>query len=355
MLKYSLGLDISAKEIHCCLSVIDSQQKVRVLSTRKIANSKVGFGELKAWFVRGCKNKEIPLVICMEATGVYYENCALYLFKDGFTVSVILPNKAKKYLQACGQKSKNDSIDSKGLAQMGAEKSLDPWCPMDEYFYQLRELTRHNQSLVETKTMIANRFHAAKLGMHQNKEVLKQLKQLIVMIDKQLDISAEQIASYIASNTEVAGKVANICQVKGLGIKTVATVLAETNGFLLFNNSRQLVSFSGYDVVENQSGNRIGKTRISKKGNSHIRRIMYMPALVTVTRKTKPFLDLYNRVYSKSGIKMKGYVAVQKKLLVIIYTLWKKNVSFIENYSLINDSGEEELLINEKEMVMTVG
>ena len=47
-------------------------------------------------------------------------------------------------------------------------------------------------------------------------------------------------------------------------------------------NQRQLVSYAGYDVIENQSGNRSGKTRISKKGNSRIRRILHLPAFNAV-------------------------------------------------------------------------
>lgn len=49
MLKYSVGLDISAKEIHCCLSTIDSQQKVVVKASRKISNSPKGFKDLVDW------------------------------------------------------------------------------------------------------------------------------------------------------------------------------------------------------------------------------------------------------------------------------------------------------------------
>jgi transposase len=55
---------------------------------------------------------------------------------------------------------------------------------------------------------------------------------------------------------------------------SAVTVIAETNGFTLFENSKQLVSYAGYDVVENQSGKRVGKTSISKKGNYRIRRII---------------------------------------------------------------------------------
>ena len=56
--------------------------------------------------------------------------------------------------------------------------------------------------------------------------------------------------------------------------------------------------------------------------------------------KQKPFIDLFNRVYEKSGIKMKAYVAVQKKLLVMIYTLWKKDKSFNADHK--TSSGNDE-------------
>ena len=101
-----------------------------------------------------------------------------------------------------------------------------------------------------------------------------------------------------------------------------------------------MVSYAGYDVVENQSGNRVGKTRISKKGNSHIRRILHMPSHCVITYEQKPFIDLSHRVYEKSGIKMKAYVAVQKKLLLMIYTLWKKDQAYEAEYK--NTSGNEE-------------
>lgn len=82
---------------------------------------------------------------------------------------------------------------------------------------------------------------------------------------------------------------------KGVGIMTVATLLAETNGFLLFKNAPQLVSYCGYDVIENQSGKHKGKTRISKKGNRHIRRILHMPAFNVIRYKVATFAQLFER------------------------------------------------------------
>ncbi|HLT41910.1 MAG TPA: IS110 family transposase [Sphingobacteriaceae bacterium] len=328
MLKYSVGLDVSAKEIHCCLSAIDSTQKVTVKASRKISNTPKGFKDLKEWIALKRKGTETSLVICMEATGVYYENCAIYLYREGFSVSVILPNYAKKYLQASGLKSKNDKTDAKGLAQMGAEKSLEIWEPMGEFFYELRLITREIERTMERRTAITNQIHALNHGMYQNKEVNKLLRAQLKQLEKHLEELDKLNLKHIASNKEVADKVEKLCTIKGVGIRTVSTILAETNGFLLFKNSRQLVSFSGYDVVENQSGTHNGKTRISKKGNSHIRRILHLPAFSVVRWKVKPFEDLYERTLAKHGIKMKSFVAVQKKLLILIYSLWKKDEAY---------------------------
>ncbi|MDQ3843702.1 MAG: IS110 family transposase [Bacteroidota bacterium] len=344
MIKYSLGIDISLKMLHACLSVIDVQQQVKIKATRKFANNALGFKELQHWIQKHYKQQDIPLHIIMEATGVYYEQCAMYLYKNGFTVIVVLPNKAKKYLQAKGLKSKNDKMDAKGLAQMGAEQRLESWQPMDDFYYTLRSLTRHHESLQNLKTNLTNQRHADHAGVHTNKQIDKQLNKLIETIDKQIAEIQKAIEDHIASDITVQQKIKGIIKIKGVGLLTVATLLAETNGLLLFKNTSQLVSFAGYDVIENQSGNHKGKTRISKKGNRHIRRILHLPAFNVVRYQVAPFMQLFNRTIQKHHIKMKSYVAVQKKVLAIIYSLWKNNKAFDEDYYKNYTTTDEELM-----------
>ena len=333
MLKYSVGIDVSSKKLDAVICTIDENQKVTIKSSKSgINNTQKGHVALMSYIERHHKNKEVPLVICMEATGIYYENCALRLIEAGYKVSVILPNKAKKYMQALGLKSKNDSIDAKGLAQMGAEQNLNLWQPMGEYYYKLRSLTRQHQNLQELKTSILNQIHALENGMYIEKSVIKQLKSSVALLKKQLKENERAIKLQLKADNNVFSKVKKICKIKGLDVLTIATVLAETNGFELFKNSKQLVSYAGYDVVENQSGAKYGKTRISKKGNSRIRRCLYMPALCTVRLKEKVFYDLYSRTFARHFIKMKSYVAVQKKLLTMIFALWKKDEEFDSKY-----------------------
>ena len=74
----------------------------------------------------------------------------------------------------------------------------------------------------------------------------------------------------------------------------------------------------------------MGKPEYLKKVR-HIRRALYFPAL-SVVKYHDEFTHLFNRVYDRTRIKMKGYVAVQRKLLVLIYTLYKNNEAYDPSY-----------------------
>jgi transposase len=49
-----------------------------------------------------------------------------------------------------------------------------------------------------------------------------------------------------------------------------------------------------------------------------------MPAFNVVRWEEPAFKALYDRLIARGKTKMQAYVAVQKKLLVLMYTLWKK-------------------------------
>ena len=332
MIKYTIGLDVSSKDMKACFGSFNIQQKFKVHSTRTFTNNNSGLKEFLKWVNKYQKIKEIPLRICMEATGVYHELYAFGLQQKSYSVSVVLANKAKKYFQYLGIKSKNDKIDAKGLAQMAAEQDLKLWTPGASYYYHLRKLTRQHQSLQESKTVIKGKIHAEKASVHQQRLILKQYKQQEKLLNKQLEIIELRIQDHIESNPEVSEKINKITKIKGLGILSVSVIVAETFGFELFENVKQLLSYSGYDVVENQSGKRAGRTKISKKGNSRIRRILHLPAFSIVRYQEAHFKLFFNRVLSKHNIKMKAYTAVQKKILVTIFALWKKNEEYNNNY-----------------------
>lgn len=332
LLKHGIGIDMAMEKFDACLSSINEQQCVIVKAQRNFKNDKNGFETFLVWTHKITKQFTVPLVYLMEATGIYYEQLAWFLHRKECAVSVVLPNRAKKYKSALGLKSKNDRIDAKGLAQMACEQSIIIWKPLTDSLYLLRLITRQIQAIAEQTTILKNQLHALRYGMYRDKSIEKMYEKQIVIFKKNKTILQLRVKKTVEEDAVLKKKFAGICKIKGLGLQSLAVVIAETNGFAAFENTSQLVSYSGYDVVENQSGKRSGKTKISKRGNSHIRRCLHFPAFNMIKYEIAPFKNLYERIYEKSKIKMKAYTSVQKKLLIVIYTLWKKDEAFDPHY-----------------------
>ena len=55
---------------------------------------------------------------------------------------------------------------------------------------------------------------------------------------------------------------------------------------------------------------------------------MFLPAFNAVRFGVPACQALFERVFVKTPIKMRGYVAVQKKLLTLFHALWKKDVNY---------------------------
>ncbi len=331
IIKHSIGIDVSKNKFEACYKTYDMEQHAVIKGSRSFDNTPSGFKHLTEWCSK--RKSDIRQVFTMEATGVYYENLAFYLFDHGFHVSVVLPNRSKKYFQGLGIKTKTDKTDASGLAQMGAEQALPLWKRPDNRTISLRQSTRQREQLQQARTALLNQKEALLHSGMLNKQLINNLDEVIETIGKSLKSLEGQIDDILETVPLTKAKVENICKIKGVGKLTVAIILAETNCFEDFHSSSQLVSYAGYDVVENQSGKHNGPTKISKRGNAHIRRTMHLPALTIKRRGGDPVLTaLWDRVYDRTKKKMKAYVAVQRKLLLLIYTLWKKDAEYIPGY-----------------------
>ena len=332
VIKHSIGIDISKDKFDVCYKTYDLTQRSVIKGSRSFKNTLADYCQFVQWSAKR-QEEGIPQVFTMEATGVYYERLAFYLYDHGYHVSVVLPSRSRKYFQSQGIRTKTDKIDAGGLAQMGAEKSLPIWNRPNDWTVSLRQTTRQREQIQETRTVLINQKEALLHNGLRNDALIQNLNVLLESVDETLKSLEKQITTTINQDPVCKKKIECICQIKGVGQLTVATLLAETNCFMDFHSGSQLVSYAGYDVVENQSGNHRGPTRISKQGNSHIRRAMHMPALgIKKFNGDSVLTNLWDRVYERTKKKMKAYVAVQRKLLVLIYTLWKNDVEYIPGY-----------------------
>lgn len=91
---------------------------------------------------------------------------------------------------------------------------------------------------------------------------------------------------------------------------------------------RQWVAYAGLDPREYTSGTSVHKkVRISKAGNQHLRRALYMPALVAVQH--QPHLRaFYEHLLARGKTKLQALVATMRKLLHAIYGMFKHDQLF---------------------------
>jgi len=330
LIKYGIGVDMGKKKFHACIKSEWSDGHVKVVSTKSFDNTPGGHKAFYEWLEKNRKNKEVPYQILIEVTGVYHEKLLYYLYDMEVNVCVEMPKKVKRYLESIGQYSKTDKLDSKGIAQMACERKFVKWRPASKHIRELRALLRHRKALIKSQNSFSNQLHAIETSGTEATAVVESLGEMLKKIGAQKKLVEKESIRLAKEDEELYAKAKLISDsITGLGIVTVLTVAAETNGFTNIRSQKQLESYAGFDVVENSSGAHVGKTKISKQGNVYLRAAMYMPVVSMTRHKPKIFYDLYLRLIKRNGgIKKKAMVAVQRKLLVMIYTLWKKNEAF---------------------------
>ena len=190
---------------------------------------------------------------------------------------------------------------------------------------------RHQQGqdyINKVKTELRNHLEALAHSETAEKSIVKHYNKLIDEIDKQLVSNQKAIREKIKQVPGLSERIDRITTINGIGFMTVVTVVAETNGFALITNRKQLTRYAGLDVPAHQSGPVDPKRHISKQGNVHIRTALYFPAIVS-TQCNPQMKDFYGRLCARNTqSKMIGVTATMRKLLLLIYSLWKSGEKY---------------------------
>lgn len=349
-LKQCVGIDISKSSFTACVCRKLITGEVQMSQVEEFENNKNGFNRLIKWS-RKITINTAEVLFLMEATGIYYEGIAYHLHKLNLPISVILPNKVKHYAKSLNIKTKTDIVDARVIAHMGAERQLPLWQPPAIIFKQLRDLTRLYTDLKQERTVYLNRLESENASAIKMTFVINSNRSILKELEKQIGKCEKEIEKKLFSEDWLAEKVKKLMTIKGVGLITLAITIAETQGFALIKSRKQLASYAGYDIVQRESGTSVkGKTRISKKGNSRIRASMYFPALVAA-RHNPDLKEDYRRINVGKASKMVGVTALQRKILLLIYTLWKNNETFIEDKNRTSGNQEIKILLRHRDEV----
>ena len=325
-LKQSLGIDVSKLNLSLSLGFLTDKLEKKFKSHPDVPNDLSGYKELLKWLNKSVDNS-VELLVVMEATGVYHQGIAHYLYSHGHAVCIMQSGRVKRYAQSLDQRSKTDALDSKMLSMLGLERSIRPWQPPSKELQGLKALSRERSSLLKDRTTETNRQGAIDSGVHDSPKALKRHRDRLKLLNGQIEMIEGEMKEIISKNEALERKVGFLTSIPGISFISAATVVGETLGFESISNAKQLTSYAGYDVVLRESGNFKGKTRISKKGNSHIRAALHMPSM-TCVRCNPTLKTFYTRLKPKKAKPLVALIAVQRKLLILMFALWKNE----ENY-----------------------
>lgn len=330
-LKQVAGIDVAKNELVVSLGRMNADTSIEVFSNKCFANSNKGFSDLTTWVAKMMSN-ETRVLFVMEATGIYHEAFAYYLFDKNQLISIVLPNKISSYARTLDVKTVTDKSASQAITRFGLERQLEQWQPPPKIFRELKQLTRERDQLVAERTLLKNQLHAEQNEAHTNQRSISRLTERINLITRQEQEIKSEIADIIRRDENLLKRVDQLTSIPGIGKLTAVIILAETNGFELIRNKKQIVSYAGLDVREKTSGISVkGKPRISKRGNRHVRKAMHLPSLAAI-RTDGRFSAIFARLVSKHGIKMKATVAIQRKLLELSFVIWKNNTCYNPNH-----------------------
>jgi transposase len=314
------GLDVSAKEL-----VVMVRRDGKAEPHRSFPNTHLGHQELRRYLT----SRRERVRVCMESTGLYGLDAALALQADSrIELMVANPRAVKDFSRALLQRSKTDPLDALVLLEYAARMPFQPWQPPPAEALQVTALARRIHALTQQCTMEKNRLHAVTATATTLRVIVQDLRRSVRGLEAAIARLSREAHRILAATPELERRFRLLQSTPGIGPVSALQLLGELVLIPAHGDVRQWVAYAGLDPRQHESGSSVHqKARISKVGNRHIRRALYMPAL-TAVRFAPHLRAFYLHLQARGKCKMVALVAVMRKLLHAIFGMFKYDAPF---------------------------
>ena len=384
-----VGIDVAAEKHACCILT----ESGKVLKQFTFSNDMPGFEKFHKALLTPSETK-----IGLESTGVYGNNLAEFLRRNGYETHIFNPLLVKKSIQATTlRKTKTDKSDAKHIAQYTKEHS-QPNPKISYHTSELKSLSRGRFSLVRERSKVkaqakgllvqlfpefsqifSDIFGAAASAVLRQLPSARMIAQCPVdvltdllrtashgrlgkvkaelLIDlaehsvgiqsmalelqmqiflQQIDLFTLQINRYEAAiKSEMETIQSPITTIPGIGCVLGAAILSEIGDIRRFTTPAKLQAYAGVDPSVGESGTSVSTPGRMVKHGSHYLRWALCQAARCVSL-YDPIFAAYMKAKRDEG---KHYCVacshVAKKLTRVIYSILKNNTAYSLTYSQI--------------------
>ena len=271
--------------------------------------------------IAALRDAGVTRVVC-EPTGGYERALTRALRAARFRVQIAHPNKVRAFAQACGILAKTDQIDAQVLHRYG-EVFIDPdRVEQDDKALKLRDILRRRQQLITTRVKEMNRLEKlpAAVTRASCERHLAWLETEIAELDQTLKVQLGE--------SELCHRTGLYCSVKGVGVLTAATLIAELPELGRLDG-KSLTALVGLAPWSRDSGKQQGYRAI-RGGRASVRKALYMAALSAV-RTAGAMRSFYLRLKHRGKAGKVALVAVMRKMLLLLNAIAHRGTPWVEN------------------------
>jgi transposase len=302
----NFGADVDSRYVW----VACAEKSIR---TQRIDNTRAAIGTWLKTLARGSR-------LGMESTGRYHELLAELADKAGLEVFVINPRDLRRYAQGVGQRGKTDRIDADVIARYVAREHdrLHAYSPPTKEQRELTALQKRRAKLVQIVAM-ANQSLG---GVPCLRQELEQIRKSLTHAIKQAERLMQQTLQKMPEAREAAGQIATIP-----GFATLSsTCLANSFTRVPLQNSDAAVAQTGFDPRPADSGSKHGRRRLSKRGQSELRRVLFNCARSAA--RTKAWQSYYQAQLAKGLSATAATVILARKMVRVAFAVFKTGRPF---------------------------
>lgn len=269
--------------------------------------------------IKGIKKlaKENPKAhYILESTGGYERLAAWTLMSDGHKVSIVNPKRVRDFASAMSILAKTDKLDADVIVRYAevAQPRETP-LPSEEYRYFVAIMDRRYQ-LMKMKIAEGNRLCTC-----TDLEMKKCIKETIQYFNERIKRLEKEISSLINNDKEMNVKSNVMQRMKGIGIISVAHILAYLPEIGTLNK-KEVAALLGAAPFNRDSGHK-SKRRCIYGGRKKLRSGLYM-ATVSATTHNQHLREFYYHLRNDNNCKEKvARIAVMRKMLIAVNSLMK--------------------------------
>lgn len=283
--------------------------------------------------------KHVSGPVALEAVG-FYRPVVKWLREDGHDVHLANPRAIPK------PKVKTDKKDARHLAKLlRADLLPESWIPPEE-IQQLRDLVRHRRFLGEEvgriKSKIKHDLYKHGHFLDKNPADTQKGQQLARKLNipevtgclnilEALNKEIKDADAKIHAEASKRPDIQLLMTTPGVGAYTALGIFAEVGDFKRFPDPEKLASYAGLSIVQDQSGDRDRKGRITKEGNTLLLTLLVEAAHNHILNCPESHVTKkYDRKKTRSGTK-RAQIAAARSLIHAFYAMIRDGTEFKVN------------------------